>query len=221
MCYVISMSKKGISTLELSQKFGLTQKTCWFFKRKMQQAMHSSNEYLLDGLVEVDEFVVGGPEPGKPGRSKGKKKLVVLAIEIRINKHQEPTLERTYARLTQAASAEEFQPLFDEYISLGATINTDEWSCYLPLAKTFELEQLPSNRGKNFPLLHAHIMNLKSRIRGIHHHVSRKHIQAYLHEFHFRFNRRAFLNSIFFKLINRVVDHKWLSYKVATGDLSI
>jgi len=74
MCYQLSVNKKGMSTLELSRQFSLTQKTCWFFKRKVQKAMQSSDLYPLDGFLEIDEFSIGGHEKGKPGRSDGKKK---------------------------------------------------------------------------------------------------------------------------------------------------
>jgi len=50
MCYQLSVNKKGMSTLELSRQFGLTQKTCWFFKRKVQKAMQSSDLSPLDGV---------------------------------------------------------------------------------------------------------------------------------------------------------------------------
>ena len=71
-----------MSSLELSKEFELRQKTCWEFKWKIQQAMQSSKQYKLTGEVHVDEFFIGSPEEQKRGRrSKGKKKLVILALE--------------------------------------------------------------------------------------------------------------------------------------------
>ncbi len=72
--FKISTKKKGMSSLELSNEFELRQKTCWSFKLKIQQAMASSMNYPLNGTVHVDEFMIGGPEEGKKGRSKGDKK---------------------------------------------------------------------------------------------------------------------------------------------------
>jgi len=57
--------------LELSQEYELRQMTCWEFKWKIQQAMRSSLQYPLTGLIHVDEFFIGGEEEGKRGRSKG------------------------------------------------------------------------------------------------------------------------------------------------------
>ena len=82
IAFKISTKKKGMSSMELSEEFELRQKTCWEFKWKIQQAMQSSCNYPLNGTVHVDEFYIGGEEEGKRGRSKGKKKLVIVALEI-------------------------------------------------------------------------------------------------------------------------------------------
>ena len=62
ICCQLSINKKGMSTLELSRQFGLSQKTCWFFKRKIQKAMRSSEQHPLNCVLEVDEFSIGSHE---------------------------------------------------------------------------------------------------------------------------------------------------------------
>jgi len=62
--YYVSTNKKGISAAELSRKLDLRVKTCWSFKRKVMEAMASSNNHPIDGKVEVDEIFVGGHEEG-------------------------------------------------------------------------------------------------------------------------------------------------------------
>ncbi|MES2627365.1 MAG: IS1595 family transposase [Bacteroidota bacterium] len=61
----LSTMKKGMSTLEIGRQYDIHQETAWFFKRKVQQAMSNGEVILLDGVVEVDETVVGGAEAGK------------------------------------------------------------------------------------------------------------------------------------------------------------
>ncbi len=80
--FKISTKKKGMSSLELSSEFELRQKTCWAFKQKLQEVMKSSQKHPLSRIIHVDEFVIGDPEEMKKGRSKGLKKLIVLALEI-------------------------------------------------------------------------------------------------------------------------------------------
>lgn len=196
----ISTKKKGMSSLELSREFELRQMTVWEFKWKVQQAMQSSKQYPLEGQVHVDEFFIGGPEEQKRGRSKGEKILVVVALEKVTD-----GVGRAYAQIIEAASADDFKPFFNGYVSRKANVVTDQWTGYTPLKKEYpNLKQIPSNNGKNFPDLHIHIMNLKGWLRGIHHHCSKERLQGYLDEYHFRYNRRNNLNTIFDIIIKRM-----------------
>jgi transposase-like protein len=220
ICYQLSVNKKGMSTLELSRQYGLTQRTCWFFKRKVQHAMQSSNLSPLAGVLEVDEFSIGGHEKGKPGRSDGKKKKVILGVEIVLNKMQKLTIGRAYARVIEDYSQESFRPFFEEKVSQKSTIFTDLWSSYKPFCANYDIDQQKSNQGESMKLLHTHIMNLKGWLRGIHHHISIKHAQSYMDEYHFKFNRRLNLENCFDKLISRMANNPWFSYKMAIDDLS-
>jgi transposase-like protein len=203
ICFKISTKKKGMSSLELAEEFGLRQMTVWQFKWKIQQAMASSRLYKLEGLVHVDEFLIGEYEEGKVGRSAySKKKLVVVALEIL----DKGGVGRAYSQIIEQASSKEFRPFFEAYISKDAHVITDVWKGYLPLKNDYpNLEQIPSKKGKNFKQLHIHIMNIQGWLRGIHHHCSKEQLQGYLDEFHFRYNRRAFTGSIFDLLIERMV----------------
>jgi hypothetical protein len=204
IAFKISTKKKGMSSLELSNEFELRQKTCWAFKQKLQEVMKSSLKSPLAGVVHVDEFVVGGPEEGKKGRSKGLKKLIVLAIEI-----LEDGVGRAYAEVIEHSSAKELGSFLTRYVSKEAVIITDKWKGYGPLKKEFlKLKQIASEDGKNFKELHIHIMNIKGWLRGIHHHCSKEHMQGYLNEYHFRYNRRSNMKTIFDVLIKRMVNYK-------------
>lgn len=203
IAFKISTKKKGMSSLELSSEFELRQKTCWLFKQKVQEAMRSSLKSQLTGVIHADEFVIGGPEEGKKGRSKGSKKLIVLAIEI-----LEDGVGRAYAEAIENSSAKELGGFLEKYVSKDAEIVTDKWRGYTPLKKKFlKLRQVPSNDGKNFKELHIHIMNIKGWLRGIHHHCSKKHMQKYLDEYHFRYNRRSNMGTIFDVLIRKMVNY--------------
>jgi hypothetical protein len=201
IAFKISTKKKGMSSLELSNEFELRQKTCWSFKQKVQEAMKSSLTSPLTRTVHADEFVIGGPEEGKKGRSKGLKKLIVLAIEI-----LDDGVGRAYAELIENSSAKELGNFLTKYVSKDAELVTDKWRGYTPLKKEFlKLKQVASEDGKNFKELHIHIMNIKGWLRGIHHHCSKEHMQNYLDEYHFRYNRRSNMRTIFDVLIRKMV----------------
>ena len=203
IAFKIGTKKKGMSTLELSNEFELRQKTCWEFKWKIQQAMASSLQYPLEGVVHVDEFMIGGSEEQKRDRSKGAKKLVVVALEI-LNSG----VGRAYAEVIENASSKELGSFLEKYVSKDARVISDEWRGYRSLKTEFKkLEQVSSDDGKNFKDIHIHIMNIKGWLRGIHHHCSKERMQGYLDEYHFRYNRRQSMGVIFDLLIKRMVEN--------------
>lgn len=197
--YTMSCNKKGISSYELSRQLSLRQKTCWFFQRKVQEAMRSPGNNPLDGCIEVDEFFVGGPETGKTGRGVEKKQLVVMAIQA-----DAFGIHRCYAKVIPNASSDELGTFLQEKVAAGAEIKTDNWTGYIPCKKDFaNLKQKNSEKGKGFPLLHRQIMVFKAWLRGIHHHCS--HLQRYLDEFCYRFNRLKYPDSMFHNLVKAMV----------------
>jgi transposase-like protein len=208
----LSVKKKGMSTCELAKEFGCQQMSAWLLKAKYQNAMKSSDQYPLEEVVEVDEFLVGGFDENERGRSLESKQLVVLAVEKVIDKNGKTTIGRAYAKVIENASAMELKPFFEQKIDTTSKVTTDGWRGYWPLKKEWSIEQKLSEKGKGFPELHIHIMNIKSWLRGIHHKCKGNRLQNYMDEFHFRFNRRGFLGSIFDKLIGRAMDMKPVTY---------
>lgn len=204
ICFRVCVRKKGMSTVELSKELNLQQKTCWLFKRKIQEAMKSSGQQLLMGHVEVDEFVIGQSEEGKPGRSDGDKDKIIIAVERVKN-----GIGRVYAKVIKDYSSTSFAPFFKAHIHEKAKVKTDKWSGYIPLKETYPLmEQELSGNGQNFKELHMVIMSIKGWLRGIHHHCSSEMLQHYLDEFCYRFNRKSFPDTMLHKLLGRMVKHK-------------
>jgi hypothetical protein len=202
--FKIATKKKGMSTLELSREFDLRQKTCWGFKWKIQEAMQSSLQNPLTGEVHIDEFWIGGPEEEKRGRSLGNKKMIVVALEV-----LDKGVGRAYAEIIEKANSKELGNFMKKHIDNKAHIVTDEWRGYLPLKKEYRnLKQVKSEEGKNFKEIHIHIMNMKGWLRGIHHHCSKEHMQGYLNEYHYRYNRRNHLGTTFDLLLKRMVKNK-------------
>lgn len=213
MAFRLSVKKKGMSSCELAKEFGCCQMSAWLLKAKYQNAMKSSDKYLLENEVEVDEFLVGGFNENEPGRSLESKQLVVLAVEKVIDKKGKITIGRAYAKVIESASSEQFRPFFEQKIDTQTKVTTDGWRGYWPLKKDWQIEQKLSEKGKGFPELHTHIMNIKNWLRGTHHKCKGNRLQQYMDEFHFRFNRRAFLNTILDKLLIRAVEMKPVHYK--------
>ena len=210
--YYLSTSKKGISSTELSRKLELRQKTCWLFRQKVQKAMRSSKSNPMEGKVDVDESYVGGQDEQSVGRSRGKKKLVVVAIE-----KKGKGISRIYAKVIKKANKENLGTFMKEHINADATVRTDKWTGYNGLDSEFKnLQQEKSEKkGKNFKEVHRSIMNLKAWLRGIHHSV--RHLQSYLDEYTYRFNRHKMKEGIFYNLMNRMINSTPFTYKMIIG----
>jgi hypothetical protein len=193
--YMMSCNKKGISSYELSRQLSLRQKTCWFFRRKVQEAVRSSGNNPLNGLVEVDEFFVGGPETGKTGRGNEKKQLVVMGLQV-----DAFGIHRCYAKMIENATSDELGTFLQEKVASQATIKTDQWTGYTPSKADFpNLKQEKSDKGKRHPLMHRQIMIFKAWLRGVHHHCS--HLQRYIDEFGYQFNRLKYPDNLFDNLV--------------------
>ncbi len=98
-----------------------------------------------------------GFEANTPGRSHGKKELVVLAIERVTDKKGNETIGRAYAKTINDASAKSLETIFKKHVSINAKVTTDGWVGYLPLNKEWEINRKLSEKGENFKQLHIHI----------------------------------------------------------------
>lgn len=205
--YYVSTSKKGIASTELSRKLQLRQKTCWLFKQKVMQAMASSDQHPLEGKVEIDEFVIGQQEEGVVGRKNTKKRLIIIGIE-RATKG----VKRIYAKQISKSTKKNIKAFIEQKVSKEAEMKTDAFSSYRSLEK--ELPNLKTEKstkkGKNFDAMHRVIMGIKAWLRGTHGHA--KHLQYYLDEYCYRYNRHRMKEGIFENLITRMVKHKPAPY---------
>ena len=100
--------------------------------------------------------------------------------------------------------------MFDKHIDKTAYITTDESKGYRPI-KDYNITQKPSNDGKNFPTLHKIIHQVKSWLRGIYSWISEFNIDRYLAEYSFRINRSQNKDTIFNKLMKRIVERSPVS----------
>ena len=202
ICFEMSTSTKSLSASYMGVRYGVTEKTARMFMHKVREAMKSSESFPMDGNVEVDEFVVGGKETGKVGRSfNSKKKKAVCAVEYT----ESGGVKRMYIMKIANYSAESLSTIFDKHISKTAEVLTDEWTGYLPLKKEYNIEQIKSNGGLSFKKLHTMIHQVKSWIRTTYSNVSDQHIQRYFNEFCYRLNRSQTKDFVFNNIINRMV----------------
>lgn len=202
-------STKSMSAMQIAVRYGITRKTAWLFMHKIRKAMKSSEQHPMNGSVQVDEFTVGGKEEGKQGRSYNtKKKKIIASVELT----EEGNIKRVYALKINDYSSKSLSKLFDKHISVDANIDTDKWKGYRPLMKEYNITQSLSDKGQGMPQMHIVIHQIKSWLRTIYSWVHPEHIDSYLDEFSFRINRSIYKQTIFHKIMERVVQSEHLSY---------
>lgn len=202
ICFEMATTTKSLSASYMGVRFGVTEKTARLFMHKVREAMKSSGNNPIKGIVHIDEFVVGGQEEGKVGRSyDSKKKKAVCAVELT----DKGKVKRMYALKIDNFSAKELNKMFKKHIDLKASVTTDLWRSYRPMAKDYDITQIESNNGLNFKALHTMIHQIKSWIRTTYSFVSEFNINRYFDEFCYRLNRSQSKKNIFNNLIERMV----------------
>ncbi len=202
ICFEMATTSKGFSALQIAQRFGIRENTARMFMQKIRVAMKSIEKYPMTGIVHVDEFVVGGYEESKSGRSyDSKKKKAICAVELT----DDGKVKRFYVFKIDDYSSKSLKKMFAKHIDKQAKVTTDKWKGYNPIAKEYNITQILSNKGANFKALHIMIHQVKSWIRTTYSWVDEKNIDRYFDEFCFRINRSQSKETIFHNLIVRMV----------------
>jgi transposase-like protein len=206
----VTTQKNGASALGLQRVLGLKRyETAWTLLHKLRRAMVRPGRDLLTGRVEVDECYIGGLEEGLPGRLNLDKALIVVAAQ-----EDGPGIGRIRMRQIVDASAASLVPFVQDSVEPGSVIHTDGWLGYLPVESKGYQHEVTVLKGKKkppselMPRVHLAISLLKRWLMGTHQGaVSHKHLDYYLDEFTFRFNRRRSKNrgKVFFPLAQQAV----------------
>lgn len=203
ICFEMSSTTKSLSASYLAVRYGITETTARRFMHKVREAMSPSGNHPMDGDVHVDEFVIGGKDQGKTGRSyDSKKKKAITAVQLT----KDGKVKRIYAMKIDDFSAESLQYIFVNHISRDAKVTTDKWRGYRPISKAYDITQIESNNGLNFKALHTMIHQVKSWIRTTYSWVSENNLNRYFNEFCYRINRSQSKETIFNNLICRMVE---------------
>lgn len=206
----LTTQKNGASALGLQRVLGLRKyETAWTWLHKLRRAMVRPGRDLLTGRVEVDEAYLGGQEEGLTGRQREQKALIVVAAQ-----EDGRGIGRIRMRHIQDASAESLGGFLMDAIQPGTVIHTDGWRAYSGTAalgfvhEVTKLHKYLEPASQLLPRVHRVISLLKRWLMGTHQGaVSHKHLDYYLDEFTFRFNRRRSKSrgKLFFRLIQQAV----------------
>ncbi len=180
--YLVTTHTPGMSALQFQRQVGLASyQTAFTMLHKLRAAMVRAGRDRLSGTVEVDETYIGGERPGPTGRGALGKVIVAGAVDIR-GKYA----NRVRLRVIPNVTGDTLMGFIRASVMEGATIKTDDFRGYSRLGQAGYVHIVTSE------LIHIHrvFSNLKTWLLGTHHGVSEQHLQAYLNEYCFRFNRR-------------------------------
>ena len=221
--WYVTGQKHGASALGLQRVLGLGgYLTAWSWLHKLRRAMVRPGRDALQGTVEVDETYVGGLAEGKRGRGAERKALVVIATE-----EDGKGIGRIRMSRVADASAPSLQGFVRSAVTPGSRIHTDGWDSYAELSALGYAHEVSVLRGKGkaaatelLPRVHQVAALLKRWLLGTHQGAVRPaHLDYYLDEFTFRFNRRTSRSrgKLFYRLIQQAVQLEPSPYKEMVG----
>src|SRR3954463_5415883 len=216
--WLMATQADGISARQLWRQRGLgSYKSAWLLVRKLRRAMVDPEREPLAGLVEVDEtslpFRAKG-EPARPGRSHEGRLLVAGAVEIR---GKGPG--RIRLAVIDDYSAVALGAFVAAVIAAGSTVVSDGWSGYARLKDVKHDPRVVGDAPAHavLPWIHRVFANAKRWALGVYHGLRPKHLQAYLDEFVFRFNRRRTPAAAFERLLGLSLTLEPATYQMLVG----
>jgi len=204
----VTSQKIGVSALGLQRVLGLPRyETTWTWLQKLRVAMVRPGRDRLSGIIEVDETYIGGEKPGKRGRGAGGKALVMVAAQ-----ENEGRIGRIRLCRVPDASAESLSQAIQDTVEPGSMVRTDGWGGYGQLTSLGYVHAVVRETGEVgenlLPLAHRAASLLKRWLLGTHQGAVRaSHLDYYLDEFTFRFNRRTSgsRGKLFYRLVQQAV----------------
>jgi transposase-like protein len=219
VAWYMTSTKNGVAALTLHRLLGFgSYQTVWAMLHRLRRAMVRPGRERLSGVVELDDTLFGGVRPGKRGRGAAGKTLVAVAVEL----HEPKGFGRCRLQVIPNAKAESLDPFLRDSITPGSTVVTDGLKSY-PLAVGSDYVHCPVNVARSggpahvlLPGVHRIASLAKRWLLGTHQGaVEGDHLQAYLDEFTFRFNRRQseFRGLLFRRLLEQCVQVGPVSYQ--------
>jgi transposase-like protein len=223
--WYMTNQKYGISALGLQRLLGLgSYQTAWTMLRKLRSAMVRPARERLIGTIEVDETYVGGIEQGKRGRGAERKFIVAIAIELVDPKG----FGRVRLRRVDDVSSASLTAFVQYAVEPGSEVRTDAWKGYNGLSKqnyhhhAVSLSATGDPAHVAMPGVHTVASLLKRWLLGTHQgSVTAAHLDAYLDEFAFRFNRRKSRRRgmLFYRLLENAAVMKPTRYRPSRAGL--
>ena len=196
--YLCATDKRGISAKGLARQLELSYESAWYLLARIRRAMHDRDQnYLLEGIIEMDEAYLGAPKRGKKrGRGTDRQKM---AVAVSKDEKERPLFLRL--RVIPDITTASLQNVVNDYVKAGSTIECDGYKSY-PALVNVEVNPSKYQIG-DLKWVHAAVGNFKAFLLGTYH-GSCGDYQPYMDEYCFRFNRRFQPAQLFARLSRAV-----------------
>jgi len=221
--WLMGSQKHGISALGLRRALGIgSQQTAWAMLHRYRTAMVRPGRDRLRGTVEADETFLGGPEPGRRGRGALGKTMVEIAVE-----QDGGGLGRCRMQIIEDSTTATLREFLLAHVESGTVVITDGLSSYIrACGEDYEHQPEPVapcglHAHELLPGVHRVASLAKRWLLGTHQGgVKPAHLQAYLDEFTFRFNRRRSRarGMLFYRLLEQAVQAEPRTYRSLVAD---
>ena len=216
--FLAANDKRGVSALQLCKKLDVSYYVAWNMLHKIRKAMQDRDyTYELRGIIEIDDAFFGGPSEGGDKRGRGTNKAKVL-IEASTNGE---AIGFARMRVVQNIDGPTIEKVVANDIAPKQTLRSDGWSAYGVVKGMGHQHdrQVSNGRKANEVLKWVHILasNAKAFLLGTFHGIGKKHLQAYLDEFCYRFNRRWWEGELFDRLLTACTASKGITFSELTA----
>lgn len=221
--YELSTCKNGISSVELANRIGVSQKTAWFLNHRLRTMLQETEPELLRDVVALDEALIGGKNknrhadkkiPHSQGRSSKGKTMVFGARGLG---------GKVRTKVIPNADAETIKPIVDKWVEKGSIMVTDEWKAYNALKSDYFHVTVDHSQGQyvsgcfSSNGVENYWSLFKRAVVGTFHRISAQHVQKYSDEFTHRYNNKDVSNLNRFEKAIKNSHKARLTYKELTS----
>ena len=219
--FLIASDKRGYSALLLARQIGVDYDTAWAMLQRIRHAMAKRDaQYQLSESVEMDELFIGAPTEGRK-RGRGTDQTPVLvAVSFLTSKRDAEYVGFARLQAVKQIDTATVVQFAKTVIEQGSTVRTDGLPVY-PALETHGFRHEPHvikrrKAHRILPHVHTFISNLRAFVIGTYHGSGEKHLQQYLDEFCYRFNRRRHQDELFDRLLRACLEKEEMPLSVLT-----
>lgn len=222
--YLFAQDKGGASAVRLSKQLGVSQPTAWFMLQRLRIAMSTRDENLtLAGYIELDEAFFGGRSKSKRNRKppSDNKKQVLILVESGFMEAGNLVM-----KVIDGPDYDVLKPIIADKVESdppGQFFRSDAWGSHhvvTALGHHINMAPVPiALQDKALRCVNLAVSNAKSFFKGTYHHFCKVHIQRYLDEFCYRWNRRHVFGELALHLLTASVLHPPVPYKSVVASL--